>query len=473
MRDNIDWKTMAIALLVVALALAGCNGDEGAPENGPTATAETPREPTVSVAPEAVPVGGAVRVTAVGFPPTAQVQVGVGPAGGTFEVVATEETDDGGTIEALLTVPEYVEAGAEWEATVATPDDAFAATSPPFTLVEGEEEDGDEAREPAVTISPNSGPPGTSVEVVATGFPPETEVQAGVGRENTEFADSVTATTDATGRLEVELTVPESAEIDMPWVAVVHVLERGGVRATSEVFEVTAERGEPVVTITPESGPPGTEVRVEARGFPANTEVQVGAGREGTEFTTSKRVDTNDEGAVDTTITIPETAEPGEPWGVVVRIVALGGARPSATFQVTAPPEGGGFTDVEVALIAVDDGGPVGCGDSVVPVEVQVEPTRAPLRAALNALLAIDEEYYGQSGLYNALHNSDLTVGSINIVNAQAIIYLNGDLSLAGVCDDPRVEAQLRRTALQFSTVNAVTIYLNGEPLEDVLGGRE
>ena len=84
----------------------------------------------------------------------------------------------------------------------------------------------------------------------------------------------------------------------------------------------------------------------------------------------------------------------------------------------------------------------------------------------------MDSEYYGQSGLYNALHNSDLRVGPIDIVNREAIIDLYGDLSLGGVCDNPRVDAQLTQTALQFSTVDAVTIRVNGTPLEELLSGQ-
>ncbi|MGC9348311.1 MAG: GerMN domain-containing protein [Anaerolineae bacterium] len=114
----------------------------------------------------------------------------------------------------------------------------------------------------------------------------------------------------------------------------------------------------------------------------------------------------------------------------------------------------------------------MGCDDSVVPVEVVIEPTVAPLTAAINKLLAIDTEYYGQSGLYNALHASNLTLEGINIVQGKATIALSGELVLGGVCDNPRVEAQLEETALQYSTVSQVEILLNGEPLDQVLSGQ-
>ncbi len=128
---------------------------------------------------------------------------------------------------------------------------------------------------------------------------------------------------------------------------------------------------------------------------------------------------------------------------------------------------------VRIALIATDSGGTVGCGDSVVTVQRQVTPTTAPLHAAMIDLLSIKEQRYGQSGLYNALYQSDLHVDSIALNAAgTATIRLSGNLVLGGVCDGPRVEAQLRQTALQFGTVSNVDIYVNGRPLAEVLSQR-
>ncbi len=48
-----------------------------------------------------------------------------------------------------------------------------------------------------------------------------------------------------------------------------------------------------------------------------------------------------------------------------------------------------------------------GCDDSLVAVEVPIAPTVGVLRAALNQLLSLKSSYYGQSGLYTALYQSD------------------------------------------------------------------
>jgi len=130
---------------------------------------------------------------------------------------------------------------------------------------------------------------------------------------------------------------------------------------------------------------------------------------------------------------------------------------------------------VQVFLIALEDDGQsgrqIGCGDRAVPVQVVVPRTQGVLRAALEALLSIRDQYYGESGLYNALYQSDLRVEGITLESGEAIVNLSGTLMLGGVCDNPRVEAQLEETALQFSTVSRVSMFVNGVPLEDLLSG--
>ena len=106
----------------------------------------------------------------------------------------------------------------------------------------------------------------------------------------------------------------------------------------------------------------------------------------------------------------------------------------------------------------------------MIPVEVEIELTIAPLTAAMEELLALDSREYGQSGLYNALYRSDLTVESIDIEKQEAIIELSGTLRVGGVCDEPRVRAQLRQTALQYETVDRVSLYIDGTPLDELLG---
>jgi hypothetical protein len=84
-------------------------------------------------------------------------------------------------------------------------------------------------------------------------------------------------------------------------------------------------------------------------------------------------------------------------------------------------------------------------------------------------LLSAKQQFYGESGFYNALYQSDLQIENVMIDQGTAIIHLTGTLMLGGVCDSPRVEAQIEQTALQFSTVSDVTVFLNDTPLEEAL----
>jgi hypothetical protein len=128
---------------------------------------------------------------------------------------------------------------------------------------------------------------------------------------------------------------------------------------------------------------------------------------------------------------------------------------------------------VKIVLIELEGNGQsgplVGCVDSAVPINVTIPPTQGVLKAALEKLFSAKQQYYGESGYYNALYQSDLQVASVNIEQGKAIIHLTGSVMLGGTCDAPRVQAQIEQTALQFSTVNEVAVFVNDVPLEDVL----
>jgi hypothetical protein len=131
---------------------------------------------------------------------------------------------------------------------------------------------------------------------------------------------------------------------------------------------------------------------------------------------------------------------------------------------------------LQMFMIAVGDNGQsgpaLGCGDSAIPVAIDVPYTQGVLRAALERLLAHKSQYYGESGLYNALYQSSLQIDDLNITNGEAVIQLGGQVMLGGECDTPRLIAQLEQTALQFSTVQRVSIFLNGKPIREALSQR-
>jgi len=237
----------------------------------------------------------------------------------------------------------------------------------------------------------------------------------------------------------------------------------------------------PTVAIAPSSGPPGTVVQVNARGFPPDVVVELGIGRPNSEYDVVDDATADSAGRVDTSMAIPAFVEPEDQWVIVVATQDHAVKAVSSVLEVTGQAaatatSGPSISRTQIYLIAVGDDGQsgkeIGCNDSVVPVEIEIAPTIAPLTAALERLLSIETREYGQSGLYNALHRSDLSVEAINIVDGEASIALSGTLTLGGVCDNPRVKAQLSETALQYATVDRVSITVNGTPLDDLLEQR-
>ncbi len=166
--------------------------------------------------------------------------------------------------------------------------------------------------------------------------------------------------------------------------------------------------------------------------------------------------------------------------GVLALIIVLGGAYVFLNKPATEPAvvnnnnekEGtvtevpATSTQVKIALLDTTGNGTGksrGC-DNIAIVTRTVPATSAPLTAAINALFA-EPEGTQPSTAYNfiARTKSTLKFDHATVVDGTANIYLTGKLSgLAGVCDDPRTSIQLEETALQFSTVKKVQLYLNG-----------
>ncbi len=130
---------------------------------------------------------------------------------------------------------------------------------------------------------------------------------------------------------------------------------------------------------------------------------------------------------------------------------------------------------VKVFYVAPNDNGlsgkKIGCGDSIVPLTREISKTSAPLTKAIELLLSDKRQNIGESGLTNSLYKSNLLINRISISNGLAQIYLSGTLLVGGTCDDPRIIAQIKETALQFSGVNQVKFYVNGREYTGDLRG--
>src|SRR5215211_1391942 len=150
---------------------------------------------------------------------------------------------------------------------------------------------------------------------------------------------------------------------------------------------------------------------------------------------------------------------------------------PTSTMPSTIPPSATAADQtVKIVLIELEGNGQsgplVGCGDSAIPITVTIPRTQGVLRAALEKLFSAKQQFYGESGYYNALYQSDLQVASVTIEQGKAIVHLTGTIMLGGICDAPRVQAQIEETARQFSTVSDVTVFVNDVPLEEALSSK-
>ncbi|MGA2111061.1 MAG: GerMN domain-containing protein [Anaerolineales bacterium] len=169
--------------------------------------------------------------------------------------------------------------------------------------------------------------------------------------------------------------------------------------------------------------------------------------------------------AVPSTLGLPTAASGESPSAAAAPLVGTATAPPAPT----TPRQ----IMLHVFLIAIGDNGmsgkKIGCGDSVVPVPMEVPYTVGVLKASLNALFSLKERDYGERGLYNSLYQSDLRVQDALLEDGTATVNLTGNLQLGGECDNPRVKAQIEETALQFSTLHQLKVFLNGEPLDQAL----
>lgn len=140
-----------------------------------------------------------------------------------------------------------------------------------------------------------------------------------------------------------------------------------------------------------------------------------------------------------------------------------------------APGRPSDNSPVSFALIALSDG-TVGCGDSTVLVTREIPEDSSNfeserIQLALEALFAVEGQNYGESGLYNALYQSDLTVESVDWVQSnddpkEITVALTGSIASGGTCDDPRIVAQIEETVKGNASAEAtITITLNGKDL--------
>jgi hypothetical protein len=128
-----------------------------------------------------------------------------------------------------------------------------------------------------------------------------------------------------------------------------------------------------------------------------------------------------------------------------------------------------------VYYVAIDDGGSrgvrFGCNDSLVPVRGVAVPGD-PLSVALGRLLGAGMPLDSDAALYDALASSSLRYLSGYMNGSTVVVNLSGSLRPGGVCDIPRIQAQLTHTIVSASGATRAEIYVNGRTLTEALSVR-
>jgi hypothetical protein len=124
------------------------------------------------------------------------------------------------------------------------------------------------------------------------------------------------------------------------------------------------------------------------------------------------------------------------------------------------------FTKVKVPVLSDTDlfdyeGQKFGCDDEVVWIIKDVEPTPAPLNAAIRTMFETETGMFKPGNFLGT--QEKLEFDEARIENGIAEIYLTGEFEVADECDAPRQFIQLEEVALQFDSVVGTQIFLNGE----------
>ena len=249
---------------------------------------------------------------------------------------------------------------------------------------------------PLVVLSPVCGPPGTEVLLIAGRLPANASIDIGVGRKVTEFNKIGQARTNANGRLEYAMSIPETSEpnktllvilkastggpaisalsnpffvtppVENPLSPVVYTVQQGDtLRSIASRFDqsivaiIAANPGitspnlitpgqrlvipgrEPTaaaVRLAPVCGPPGAPIQLVASNFPAGVPVDVTLGKRDTKGEIVERGITSAQGSLTMSLTIPSSAKRDQRWAA--RVTTTTSPRYTAgsnTFTVIPP----------------------------------------------------------------------------------------------------------------------------------------
>ena len=284
--------------------------------------------PAISLSPTSGPPGTTVTVSGSGFAASVSGVVWFDSNNNAAldpgEPSASVTTGPLGTFTATLTVPTV--AAGTYNIYADVPSGGPVEASATFTVPT-----------PSISLTPTSGPPGTSITVTGSGFNIGASGFVWFDIDNDGVLDPgepfVSVTASATGTFTATLTVPI-----VPFQAAGYNIRAdvpsGGPIEASATFLVT-----PAISLSPTSGPPGTTVTVSGSGFAAsvsgvvwfdsNNNAALDPGEPSASVTTGPL------GTFTATLTVPTVA--AGTYNIYADVPSGGPVEASATFTVLIP----------------------------------------------------------------------------------------------------------------------------------------
>jgi len=156
---------------------------------------------------------------------------------------------------------------------------------------------------------------------------------------------------------------------------------------------------------------------------------------------------------------------------VVIGLSGCGNDQKTSKDETEAEKNGTSIYLVAMDEGALDDGTEVeniGCDDAL--VEVKINKKLSPQEA----LEALFDYTTAEDGLYNVFSMSpNLQIEKMIVANDFAIVTLSKDLVTGGMCDGPRVPAQIRKTLMQFDEIDGVDIFVGDEEVSSYLSEKD
>ncbi len=333
---------------------------------------QEPGTPLTTVNPICGPVETDILVNGTGFPPVTTINLSMGQYLVSYEQVGTTSSNPSRTFQTQLTIPSTAQIGEYWVVIAGTssfpnvrstsnifiitqpkdpkepslyivkPGDTLNAIAAKYTqtvasllavnpqisnpnqldigekiIIPGHRE--------TILITPISGPQLTIIQVGGLGFPPFSAVTLGLSRDTVIYSIEGAVTTDVNGFFRTDYIIPFSTQPGEIWtvVAIESDATGGEIIARSNEFTVTSQQPllQPILTIWPPGGPPGTALSVVGSNFPSYHEILYTFGLEEESQLISSTTWTEINGTFAIDLFIPISAEIGEGWVVTAESI--------------------------------------------------------------------------------------------------------------------------------------------------------